>query len=92
VVNNSYGQIVTRPQILAFIRQGQIDYSTVKRVVEKVTIVDHVAIAMGREVITPQKNTANAGKTVTRRYTDIWIRSNGAWLLTARQATNVLVK
>jgi hypothetical protein len=38
VVNNPYNQIVTRPQILAFMRQGQLDYSTVERVVERVTL------------------------------------------------------
>lgn len=92
VVNNPYGQVVTRPQILSFIRQGQIDYSTVRRVVEKVTIVDNMAIAMGHEIVTPQRATEFAGQVETRRYTDVWVKTKAGWRLTARQASIVSLK
>jgi hypothetical protein len=92
VVNNPYNQIVTRPQILAFMRQGQLDYSTVERVVERVTLVDNLAIAMGHEIVTPQRATQFAGKVETRQYTDIWLRTKAGWRLTARQASLVAVK
>ncbi|RTQ48522.1 nuclear transport factor 2 family protein [Hymenobacter gummosus] len=92
VVNNPYGQIVTRPQILGFIRRGQIDYSTVQRVVERVTIVGNVAIAMGREIVTPQRATEFAGKVETRQYTNVWLKTPASWRLTARQASIVALK
>jgi hypothetical protein len=92
VVNNPYNQIVTRPQILAFMRQGQLDYSTVERVVERVTLVDNLAIAMGHEIVTPQRATQFAGKVERRQYTDIWLKTNAGWRLTARQASIVAVK
>ena len=92
VVNNPYGEIVTVPQILGFIRSGQIDYSTVERVIERVTFTQNIAITMGHEVVTPQNLTDNAGKIVTRRYTHIWIKTKGQWRLTARQATIYTVK
>lgn len=92
VVNNPYNQIVTRPQILAFMRQGQLDYSTVQRVVEKVTVVDQVAIAMGHEIVTPQRATQFAGKVERRQYTDVWLKTKAGWRLTARQASLVTVK
>ena len=92
VVNNPYGEIVTVPQILSFIRKGQIDYSTVERVVERVTFTQNIAITMGYEVVTPQNLTDNAGKIVTRRYTHIWIKTKKQWRLTARQATIYSVK
>ena len=47
---------------------------------------------MSKEITTPEKNTENAGKTVTRRYTNIWLKTKGIWLLTARQATNIVVE
>ena len=87
VVNNPYGEIVTVPQILGFIRLGQIDYSTVERKVEKVTIVENLAIAMGKEIVTPEKATNNAGKTVTRQYTNIWMKRANGWRMVGRQAT-----
>jgi hypothetical protein len=92
VVNNPYGQIVTVPQIFGFIRSGQIDYSTVERKVNKITFVDNIAISMGEEIVTPEKNTTHAGKTVTRQYTNIWIKRNNSWRLVARQATIISIK
>jgi hypothetical protein len=92
VVNNPYNQIVTRPQILAFMHQGQLDYSTVERVVERVTLVDNLAIAMGHEIVTPQRATQFAGKVERRQYTDIWLKTKAGWQLTARQASIVAVK
>jgi hypothetical protein len=92
VVNNPYNQIVTRPQIITFIRQGQLDYSTVERVVERVTLVDNVAIAMGHEIVTPQRATQFAGKVERRQYTDVWLKTKAGWRLTARQASLVTVK
>ena len=47
---------------------------------------------MGLETLTPQGDTQNAGKTVTRRFTNIWTKESDEWKLTARQATVVLVK
>lgn len=92
VVNNPDNRVVTAQQVRAFMRTGKIDYGTFERIIEKVTIVDNVAIAMGHEITTPQRQTANAGKSVTRRYTDVWVRQAGTWHLAARQATNVLVQ
>lgn len=87
VVNNPYGQIVTVPEIFAFIREGKIDYATVERIVERVTVVENIAISMGREIVTPEKATENAGKKVTRQYTNIWIKDKSSWRMVARQAT-----
>lgn len=87
VVNNPYGVIVTIPEILGFIRAGQIDYSTVERVIEKITFNQNVAITMGKEIVTPQNATSNAGKIITMRYTHIWMKTKGVWHLIARQAT-----
>lgn len=88
VCNNPYGVIVTVPEILGFIRAGEIDYSSTERIVERVTFTENIAIAMGREVVKPQNNTPNAGKIITMRYTHTWIKTRGVWHLTARQATN----
>lgn len=92
VVNNPYNQVVTVNQIVGFIKEGKIDYSSVERIVEKVTLTQNLGIAMGKEIVTPEKATDNAGKKVTRRYTDVWIRTKDGWQLTARQATNIVVE
>jgi len=84
--------VVTAQQVQAFLRTGKIDYTSFQRIIEKITVADNVAIAMGHEVTTPQQRTANAGKTVIRRYTDVWVRQGGVWHLMARQATTISVQ
>jgi hypothetical protein len=37
--------------------------------------------------VKPIENAPLAGKTVDRRYTNVWRREGGAWRLFARQAT-----
>jgi hypothetical protein len=45
-------------------------------------------VVMGEEVVVPQGAAANAGRTVRRRFTDVWREdSDGQWRLTIRQAT-----
>lgn len=43
---------------------------------------------MRYDMVKPEGAIANAGKKVTRRYTDIWMKDQKTWRLTARQATN----
>ena len=45
---------------------------------------------MGEEVVKPRATSANAnaGKTVRRRFTDVWRKdADGRWRLSVRQAT-----
>jgi len=88
VCNNPYGYIVTPPQIIHFIKAGQIDYSSYERDIEKITFTANLAIVMGKEVVMPQNKTPGAGKTIRMRYTHVWIKTGKGWRLTARQASN----
>ena len=92
VVNNPYGEIVTLPQIFGFIRSGKIDYSTVERIVDRITFIQNIAVSMGNEIVTPQNATEHAGKKVTRQYTNIWLKTKEGWRLIARQATIISVQ
>lgn len=92
VVNAPMNAVATITAIKGFLREGQIDYTSFERIIEKITFTGDIAIVMGKEITTPEKNTENVGKTVTRRYTNIWMKTKGIWLLTARQATNIIVE
>jgi hypothetical protein len=92
VVNAPMNVVATINDIKGFLREGKIDYTSFDRVIEKVTFTGNIAIVMGKEITTPEKNTENAGKIVIRRYTNIWMKTKGIWLLTARQATNIVVE
>lgn len=92
VVNNPYNIIMTMDQIKKVFRTGKVENtSTLDVDIEKITIVENIAIVMGKEALTPQGTADHSGKKVTRRFTNIWMKNNGAWKLTARQATIISV-
>ncbi len=92
VVNNPANTVINAEQIRQLMKEGKIAYSKFSRVIEKVTITANVAITMGYEVNQPENATDNAGKTVTRRYTDVWLKGKSGWQIIARQATIINIK
>lgn len=87
VVQNPENAIIGYNQITGRIRSGKIDYKSLDRQIEKITFVENIAVVMGKEIVTPKGATPNAGKTVTRRFTNVWMKTAEGWRLTARQAT-----
>jgi len=86
-VNNPRGEIVKGNEAVKdLIRSGVINYASFVREIEAVLIYEKTVITMGRETIVPNENAPQAGQTVRRRYTNIWMKRNGKWLLTARHA------
>lgn len=68
------------------IRTGARFYSSFVREIESVQIHGNTAIVMGRETVVPKGTAADAGATIHRRYTNIWLKEGDKWLLTARHA------
>jgi hypothetical protein len=91
VVQNPENTIVGFQQILNRIRNGKISYSSFERNIEKISFVNGIAVVMGLETLVPQGDTRDAGKTVKRRFTNIWTKEKESWKLTARQATIVSI-
>lgn len=88
IVQNPENRIVGYAQIMERIRTGQIRYARFERVIEKISFAGCFAVVMGYETIgIPDGSTA--GKTITRRFTNIWAKEGNNWMLTARQATIV---
>ena len=92
VVNNPTNHVVTHEMVKKFTRTGQIAYSSYEIVIEKIVIVENVAISMGQEVVVPKDNSNHLGKTVTRRFTNVWMKRKGVWKMIARQSTEVAVQ
>lgn len=91
IVQNPENAIVGFQQILDRVKNGKINYSSFERKIDHISFVNNIAIVMGLETLIPQGDTQNAGKTVKRRFTNIWTKEAGDWKLTARQATVVSV-
>jgi hypothetical protein len=92
VVNTPANVVGTVEGTKALLRSGGLSYLSFERVIEKITFHENVAIVMGQEVIKPHGKQPNAGKTVTRRYTNVWMYKNSAWSVIARQATIIKVE
>ena len=87
VVNNPFGQVVNATE--GPIQAGTLTYTSFERVVERIVVHGNTAIVMGGEKVVPKSPSADAGKTIVRRFTNIWMKRNGKWLLTARHASVV---
>ena len=92
VVNTPANIVGTVEGTKAHLRSGDLNYISFERNIEKITFNDNVAIVMGGEVIKPQGKQVNAGKTVTRRFTNVWLYKNNSWSIIARQATIIKIE
>jgi ketosteroid isomerase-like protein len=91
VVNAPSNKVVNLEILKKLMRAGKVDISSSEKQIEKVSFINDMAIVMGNDVVKPQGAMDNAGKTVTRRYTDVWIKEGTGWRLTIRQATIISV-
>ena len=92
VVNTPANVVGTVEGTKALFRSGSLNYLSFERNIEKITFTDNVAIVMGGEIIKPQGQQVNAGKTVSRRFTHVWLYKNNSWSIIARQATIIKVE
>lgn len=82
-VNNPFNQIDRSERI----RTGAVTYSSFTRDPETVLIHGDTVIVMGAEIVVPKGESPDSGKTINRRYTNIWMKRSGNWRLVARHGT-----
>lgn len=92
VVHAPTNKVTSLQKLKELIRSGEVDMAAFERVTEKVTFNNNIAIAMGHETLNPTGKMPNVGKTVKRRYTNIWMKTNESWQLVARQSTIISVE
>jgi hypothetical protein len=92
VINGFSNKFETLQDILSRIRQEGNNIEYYDRVIEKVIFAHNTAIVMGNETIIPGGIAVNAGKTVKRRFTNIWIPNKKSWQLVARQSTIISIE
>jgi hypothetical protein len=69
-----------------------LQYSSFEWHREATIVRRNCAVTMGYEIVVPTGNVPNSGKTINRRYTNIYYLEDGGWRAIARQATNVAVQ
>ena len=92
VVNTPLNRTATLENIKQLTHLGKIDIGYSKKIVERITFINDMAVVMGHDIVKPQGGMQDAGKTVTRRYTDVWIKAQDKWVRIIRQATIISIK
>lgn len=87
VINAPNQKVITFKQLKPMLQNGSVDRDLFEKVTEVVTFNNNIAISMGHELLRPTGNAPDAGKTVKRRYTNIWMKTAVNWELVARQST-----
>lgn len=89
-VNAPNNRILTRDDLMRMVASGAIRNEVFERTPEEVVITGDVGVVMGHETVFPGAASEQARmygrKTLLRRYTNIYIRSAGAWRHLARHA------
>lgn len=88
MVNSPGNRVLPRAGVAKAFELGFIDYA------EQSTSIEHASVRpngevllMGSETVVPRGWTPDAGRTVTRRFTEIWRPDGEDWKLSIRQAT-----
>ena len=95
IVNAPFNAVTSGSEVVfQLVHTGFIKLSGFTVETEKVLIKGGVAVTMGSEIVTFDKNSSNplAGKTIKRRFTHVYVKEGANWLLIARHANEICQK
>jgi hypothetical protein len=95
VVTNPYNQVINKRTILDRVKSNFVKYSSIEKVVDYYHLEnDELLIVIGNETIVPaaDANRDDRGKTVRRRFTEIWVKRNDEWKQVIRHFNNIDIK
>lgn len=87
MVNNPGNTVLSnREEVMDRVHAGIIHYDRFVQKVEEIRVYEGIVMVMGEETVLPADKAPGAGRILRRRFTNIWMRRNGSWVLTARHA------
>lgn len=90
MVNAPFNRVTSNSQeVIDLVKKGVIKYASFTRTIEQIMVKQGIVITMGSETAVPTGNMPNAGQTINRRYTNIWMKQNDRWEMTARHANDI---
>jgi len=89
-VNAPFNRVLlSRQELMDMVNKGAIQFTSFSRDIEQVVVKKNIAVTMGSEQVVFTGNVPQAGQTIKRRFTNIWLKQNGVWTLTFRHANNL---
>src|SRR4051812_15112254 len=93
VINSPWNKVLTMEDITNNLRKGGgTDTLTFDGNIEKITFTNNIAIVLGQETRVATGKAINVGKTIQRRFTDVWMNNKKKWQLVGRQSTVFVVE
>ncbi len=92
VVHNPEGRIVSAGASVRERPVLQNMRAAFVREVESIVVNGDLVFSMGSETVTSLSGTTKTEEVTQRRYTNVWMRRDGAWKLVARHANKVCGK
>jgi ketosteroid isomerase-like protein len=86
-VNAPNNQLVRGKKAVVELKNSGTKYASFVRDIESVLVHGNTVIVMGQEIVVPTGESPDAGKTIRRRFTNVWMKRGSKWHLTARQAS-----
>jgi hypothetical protein len=90
VVTNPFGMFIAKPQVIERLRADIIKYSRYEREYDYFRRYGDTMMVVGTETVvpTPDAKRPDAGKTIRRRFTEVWVQRDGTWQKVVRHASN----
>ena len=89
-VNAPFNRVtLSSRELFDMVEKGKIQFSSFTRNIEQVVLKKDIAVTMGSEEVVFTGDVPQAGQTIKRRFTNIWLKQNGVWRLTFRHANNL---
>lgn len=89
-VNAPFNRVtLSSRELIDMVNKGNIQFSTFTRNIEQIVVKKDIAVTMGSEEVVFTGNAPQAGQTIKRRFTNIWLKQNGVWRLNLRHANNL---
>ena len=89
-VNTPFNRVtLSTRELLDMVNKGTIRFSSFTRNIEQIILKKDMAITMGSEEVVFMGKVTQAGKTIKRRFTNIWLKQNDVWRLSFRHANNL---
>lgn len=90
MVNAPFNRVtLSSRELIDMVNKGKIKFSSFTRNIEQIVVKKDIAVTMGSEEVVFTGDVPQAGQTIKRRFTNIWLKQNGVWRLSFRHANNL---
>jgi hypothetical protein len=91
-VTNPFNQFIDKRKVLERVKSDIIKYTSYQKKADHFHIEgSNMVIVIGSEIVVPTADAAraDAGKTINRRFTEVWMKRGKEWKKVVRHANNV---